>query len=151
MVGIGRVVFGSREHMIALRSRGKGLVGTTLLYPYELKKEAPLFSEIPDIKIGREMIGMAHQLMKSKQGHFEPEGFDDRYEVALRELVEQKQKGVTVRGKAPAAATSNVVNLTDALKKRLREGGSTERRKTTRERATAAKPSRSTARARKAG
>jgi non-homologous end joining protein Ku len=33
MVGIGRVVFGSRDHMIALRPRGKGMVGTTLIDP----------------------------------------------------------------------------------------------------------------------
>jgi DNA end-binding protein Ku len=75
----------------------------------------------------------------------------DRYEIALQELVAQKQKGVTIRGKAPAAPATNVVKLMDALKKSLREGGSTERRKPTRDRAAAAKPSRPAARARKAG
>ena len=123
MVGIGRVVFRSREHMIALRPRGKGMVGTTLLYPYEVKKEAPLFVEIPDIKIDREMLGMAHQLMKSKQGHFQPQKFEDRYETALRELVEKKLKGATIHTAAPAKAATNVVNLMDALRRSLSEGG----------------------------
>jgi DNA end-binding protein Ku len=151
MVGIGRVVFGSREHMIALSPRGKGMVGTTLLYPYEVKLEAPLFSEIPEIKIDRELVGMAHQLMKSKQGHFEPQKFEDCYETALRELVAKKQKGVTIHSAAPAKAASNVVNLMDALRRSIGESGSsTERRKRTAERATT-KPTRSTARARKAG
>ena len=120
MVGIGRVVFGSREHMIALRPRGsKGMVGTTLLYPYELRKEAPLFDEIPSIKIDREMVGMAHQIMKSKQGHFEPDKFEDRYEEALRELVAEKQKGATIRTAAPPKAATNVVNLMDALRRSI--------------------------------
>ena len=122
MVGIGRVVFGSREHMIALRPRGKGMVGTTLLYPYEVRKEAPLFDEIPEIKIDREMIGMAHQIMKGKQGHFQPEKFEDRYETALRELVAKKQKGAVIHAEAPAKAGTNVVNLMDALRKSLADG-----------------------------
>jgi DNA end-binding protein Ku len=123
MVGIGRVVFRSREHMIALRPRGKGMVGTTLLYPYEVKKEAPLFVEVPDIKIDREMLGMAHQLIKSKQGHFEPQKFEDRYEAALRDLIAKKQKGATIHTAAPAKAATNVVNLMDALRKSLADGG----------------------------
>ena len=152
MVGIGRVVFGSREHMIALRPRGKGMVGTTLLYPYEVRKEAPLFGEVPDIKIDREMVSMAHQLMKSKQGHFEPEKFEDRYESALREMIARKQKGVTIRSAAPGPAATNVVNLMDALKKSLREGGaSTGRRRPQASDRPAAKPARSAARSRKAG
>jgi hypothetical protein len=47
MVAIGRVVIGSREHMVAIRPRGKGMVGTTLLYPYEVRKENELFDRIP--------------------------------------------------------------------------------------------------------
>jgi DNA end-binding protein Ku len=155
MVAIGRVVMGSREHMIAIRPRGKGMVGTTLLYPYEVRKEQSLFDTIPDQKLDREMIGMAHQLMKSKQGHFEPDKFEDRYENALRDLIAKKQKGVTIRSAAPAAAASNVVDLMSALRASLnnnKEGASTDRRKTD-QRASArtpAKPSHSSARTRKA-
>src|SRR5262249_20381502 len=39
MVALGRVVFTSREHVIALEPRGKGLLGITLRYPYEVRKE----------------------------------------------------------------------------------------------------------------
>ncbi len=39
MVALGRVVFTSREHVIALEPRGKGLLGVTLRYPYEVRKE----------------------------------------------------------------------------------------------------------------
>src|SRR5215831_11322642 len=39
MVALGRIVFTSREHVIALEARGKGLLGITLRYPYEVRKE----------------------------------------------------------------------------------------------------------------
>jgi DNA end-binding protein Ku len=48
---------------------------------------------------------MAHQLMKSKQAHFEPDKFEDRYENAVRELIDKKQHGVTIPTAAPRAAT----------------------------------------------
>jgi hypothetical protein len=35
-VALGRVVLTSREHVIALEPRGKGLMGTLLRYPYEV-------------------------------------------------------------------------------------------------------------------
>jgi DNA end-binding protein Ku len=127
MVAIGRVVFGSREHMVAIKPRGNGMIGMTLHYPYEVRKEKEIFSHIPHLKIDKEMVGMAHQLIKSKEGHFEPDKFEDRYEDAVREILNKKQKGVTTRPAAPVAASGNVVNLMDALKKSLREGASTAR------------------------
>jgi DNA end-binding protein Ku len=36
MVAIGRVVLTSREHIIAMEPRGKGIMGTLLRYPYEV-------------------------------------------------------------------------------------------------------------------
>ena len=46
MVALGRVVFTSREHVIALEPRGKGLLGITLRYPYEVRKEDEYFEDI---------------------------------------------------------------------------------------------------------
>ena len=55
MVALGRVVFTSREHVITLEPRGKGLIGFTLRYPYEVRKEE-YFDEIPDEKIPKDML-----------------------------------------------------------------------------------------------
>ena len=51
MVALGRVVFTSREHVMALEPRGKGLLGVTLRYPYEIRKEEQYFDEVEDEKI----------------------------------------------------------------------------------------------------
>ena len=51
MVAIGRVVLTSREHVIALEARGKGLMGTLLRYPYEVRDESEYFDDIQDVKL----------------------------------------------------------------------------------------------------
>src|ERR1700747_1061287 len=56
MVAIGKVVFTSREHMIALEARGKGLMGVTLRYPYEIRKEEDYFNDVPDENIPKDML-----------------------------------------------------------------------------------------------
>jgi DNA end-binding protein Ku len=93
MVALGRVVFTSREHVIALEPRGKGLLGVTLRYPYEIRNEKEYFDDIPDEKIPKDMLGLAQHIVKSKVGHFHPEKFEDQYEDALKELIRKKQHG----------------------------------------------------------
>ena len=43
MVGIARVVMARRERIMMLEPFGKGLMGTTLLYPYEIRGEESVF------------------------------------------------------------------------------------------------------------
>jgi DNA end-binding protein Ku len=59
MVALARVVFTSREHVIALEPRGKGLLGVTLRYPYEVRKEDEYFADIEDEKIPKDMMELA--------------------------------------------------------------------------------------------
>ena len=116
MVAIGKVVFTSREHMIALEARGKGLMGVTLRYPYEIRKEDDYFSDIPDEKIPNDMLELATHIVDSKTGDFEPAKFADQYEDAVRELLKKKQEGVKIEvphEREPAT----VINLMDALRK----------------------------------
>src|SRR4051794_38592002 len=125
MVAIGKVVFTSREHIIALEARGKGLLGMTLRYPYEVRKEADYFDDIPDEKIPKDMLELASHIVESKAGHFEPQKFEDQYEDALKELLKKKQSGEKIE--APRELQpSKVVNLMDALRRSVeteRAGG----------------------------
>jgi DNA end-binding protein Ku len=125
MVAIGKVVFTSREHVIALEARGNGLLGVTLRYPYEVRKEAEYFDDIPDEKVTKDMLDLAKHIVETKKAHFEPERFEDRYEDALKDLLKKKQSGQkieTPREREP----SKVVNLMDALRRSVeteRAGG----------------------------
>jgi DNA end-binding protein Ku len=122
MVAIGKVVFTSREHIIALEARGKGLLGVTLRYPYEVRKEEDYFDEIPDEKIPKDMLDLASHIVKTKEGHFDPSKFDDRYEDALKDLLKKKQEGRPIE-RPERREPTNVVNLMDALRRSLDESG----------------------------
>ena len=108
----------SAAHVIALEPRGKGLMGTLLRYPYEVRDEEEAFDEIPDEHIPKDMLDLAVHIVKSKAGHFKPEKFEDRYENALRELIARKQKGEKIEP-PPEPEPTNVINLMDALRRSI--------------------------------
>jgi DNA end-binding protein Ku len=118
-VAIGRVVLTSREHIIALEPMGKGLVGTLLRYPYEVRDEQEYFEGIQDVKVTRDMLDLAKHIVERKSGSFEPERFEDQYETALTDLINRKRSGVQITPKAAPKAGGNVINLMDALKRSL--------------------------------
>jgi len=125
-VALGRVVLTSREHVIALEARGKGLMGTLLRYPYEVREEAEYFDDIPAGKVTKDMLDLAKHIVQTKSGHFNPDKFEDHYEEALKELLSKKQAGQRITAtKAPKP--TNVVNLMDALRKSVEAEGETGR------------------------
>jgi DNA end-binding protein Ku len=154
MVALARVVFTSREHVIALEPRGKGLLGVALRYPYEVRKEDEYFDDIEDEKIPKDMMDLASHIVETKSGHFKPDEFEDHYEDALKELLKKKQAGEKIeapRQREPA----KVISLMDALRRSVSaERGGGERGKSERrpaQRRTPKKAGRSSARQKRAG
>jgi DNA end-binding protein Ku len=115
MVALGRVVLTRREHVIALEPKGRGLMGLTLRYPYEVRDEASYFEDIPDLKLPKEMLDLATHIVNTKSGHFDPSQVQDRYENALIDLLKKKEAGEKIEP-AREAAAPRVVNLMDALR-----------------------------------
>jgi DNA end-binding protein Ku len=124
MVAIGTVVLTSREHIIALEPLDKGLMGTLLRYPYEVRDEKEYFDEIQDVKVTKDMLDLAKHIVNQKTADFEPEKFEDHYEEALTELINAKRNGRTISAR-PRPKADNVVNLMDALKKSIAGEAST--------------------------
>ncbi len=118
-VAIGRVVLTNREHIIALEPLDNGLMGTLLRYPYEVRSEKEYFDDIQDVKITKDMLDLAKHIVEQKSGSFEPEQFEDRYEQALIDLINQKRNGLGTPAKAAPKSGGNVINLMDALKRSL--------------------------------
>jgi DNA end-binding protein Ku len=116
MVALARVVFTSREHMIALEPRDKGLLGITLRYPYEVRKPEHYFEDIADEKIPKDMLDLASHIVETKAGHFEPDKFEDHYENALKELIRRKQAGKPIE-RPERREPAKVINLMDALRR----------------------------------
>jgi DNA end-binding protein Ku len=118
MVAIGTVVLTSREHIIGLEPLGKGLMGTLLRYPYEVRDQSEYFDDIQDVKVTKDMLDLAKHIVNQKAGDFEPEKFEDHYETALVELINQKRAGKTIAHK-PRPRGENVVDLMEALKRSI--------------------------------
>ncbi|MBP0112810.1 non-homologous end joining protein Ku [Bradyrhizobium vignae] len=115
-VAIGRVVLTSREHIIALEPMDKGLVGTLLRYPYEVRSEQEYFEDIQQVKLTKDMLDLAKHIVNQKAGRFDPDKFEDHYETALIDLINQKRAGKPITPKSKPAAT-NVVDLMEALRR----------------------------------
>ncbi len=117
-VALARVVLTSREHVIALEARDNGLMGMLLRYPYEVRDAAEYFDDIQEVKITKDMLDLARHIVEQKSGHFNPQSFEDHYEAALTELINQKRNGKTIAAK-PRPRGENVVDLMDALKRSI--------------------------------
>jgi DNA end-binding protein Ku len=117
MVALARVVLSKRERVIMLQPWDKGLMGTTLHYPYEIRDAKEYFDDIPNMKVAPDMLKLAEHILQSKKAGFDPSQFVDHYEEAVVDMLKKKQAGIPAPRERPAARPQNVVNLIDALRR----------------------------------
>jgi len=116
VVGIGRLVLARREHSVMVEPRGKGFMLTTLHDPEEVRLPEEIFDEIKDVKVDKQNLSLAETLIERMEGAFDLKMFEDRYQAALRDMVEAKMKGKKITAPTEVERPSNVVNLFEALK-----------------------------------
>jgi len=121
-IALGRVVIGTRERILALEPRGKGILAYTIRTDAEMRKPDDIFNAITDKAADPEMISIAEKIIEQKEGPFDPGQFVDRYEAALEALIEDKKKGHEPAKVAEPEAT-NVVDLMAALRASLASKG----------------------------
>ena len=156
-VALARIVLTNREHVMAIEPFEKGLLATTLRYPYELRDAEDYFDGIKSPKISKDMIELAVHILDTKAAHFDPSKFKDEYETALKKLVKRKAAGKPIKAAEPEEKPSNVVSLMDALKQSVqaktsgRRATATSHARRSAPRRPAKRAHRSTARHRRAG
>lgn len=117
-IALGRIVMSTRERILALEPRGKGILAYTIRSDAEIRQPDEIFSDISTAKADPAMIAIAEKIIEQQEGPFDPGQFVDRYEEALRALIADKQKGhKPVVSKAPE--DTNVVDLMAALRASL--------------------------------
>jgi DNA end-binding protein Ku len=121
-IALGRVVMHTRERLVALEPRDKGIIAYTLRMRDEVVSPAAAFADIPAAKPDKRMIEIATKIIEQQEGPFEPDKFEDRYETALRDLIARKEKGEKIVTAAPVE-DDNVIDLMEALKKSLGRKG----------------------------
>ncbi|MEI9988747.1 MAG: Ku protein [Rhizomicrobium sp.] len=118
-IAIGRVVMHTRERMVALEPRDKGIVAYTLRTAEEVIDPRTVFADIPTARSDKKMVEIAERIIEQQEGAFDPSMFEDRYEKALRDLIRRKQKGQKPV-KAEPVEDTNVIDLMEALRKSLK-------------------------------
>ena len=92
-IALGRVVLHQRERLLALEPRDEGMLAFSLRTRDEVRDPGTVFDQIPDAKADPKMIEIAEKIIDQLEGPFDPSGFTDRYEEALKALIKSKEKG----------------------------------------------------------
>jgi len=128
-VALGRVVLHQRERLMALEPRDDGIVAYSLRAHDEVRLPKSYFDDIPDVKPDEAMIEIASKIIDQMAGPFEPKEFRDRYEDALRALIDAKLKGKKAVVHAEEPEDTDVKDLMAMLKKSLGQSAAPTRRK----------------------
>ncbi len=121
-VGLGQMAVRGRDYVVAIRPSGRGLLLETLRYEDEIRKSDQIFGEIPDVKVDKDMLNLAEELIERKSAPFDPEAFKSQYTTALRDLINEKSESGAVTASTDddrAESRDNVIDLMSALKKSI--------------------------------
>jgi DNA end-binding protein Ku len=117
-LAIARLVLSSRERIVTIGPRETGMFVCTLRNPNEVRGTADYFGNVPVGNPDPEMLQLAEALIDQKVTTFDPKKYEDRYEIALMQMIREKLKGhKPIIAQAPERG--NVINLMDALKASL--------------------------------
>src|SRR5208282_3561302 len=89
VVGIARLTLSRRERPVIIEPRGTGMALFTLRAVEEVRSAQ--FGS-PEGDLDGEMVAIAGAIIKQRTGKFNPSTYRDRYEEALRELIEAKMQ-----------------------------------------------------------
>ena len=120
-IGVGQFILRGRGNIVAVKPFGKGLLLEVLRHANEIRAAEPIFKEITEVKVDKEALDLAKELIKRKSGKFEPEQFKDEYSEAVWELINAKleHRKPEIVTEVP---TAKVINIMDALKKSVQQG-----------------------------
>jgi DNA end-binding protein Ku len=121
-VGVGQFILRGHGNIVAIKPLGKGLVLEVLRHANEIRAADAIFKEITEVKVDKEALDLAKELVERKAGKFEPEQFKDQYAEAVWELIQAKVEHRKPEIVAEEAPTAKVINIMDALKKSVQQG-----------------------------
>ena len=121
-IGVGQFILRGHGNIVAIKPFEKGLLLEVLRHANEIRPADALFDDIPDVKVDKEALDLAKELVTRKAGKFEPKQFKDEFTEAVRELIQAK-----LEDRAPDIVTeepggAKVINIMDALKKSVQQG-----------------------------
>jgi len=122
-IGVGQLILRGQSNIVALEPCGRGLLLEILRQADEIKSAEKFFTEVPDVKLDKEALELAVELMDRKAGAFEPEKFKDEYTEAVWELIHAKLEHRAPEVVTAEPTTAKVINIMDALKRSVKQQG----------------------------
>jgi DNA end-binding protein Ku len=113
--GIGRLTLSRRERMVMVEPRGTGMALFTLRAADEVR---PAQFASAEGDLDAEMVAIARAIIRQRTGKFDPSTYRDRYQEALRGLIEAKLRGLPIKPRE-GIAPPPVIDLMAALKRSL--------------------------------
>lgn len=120
-VGIATFVLREREHLAAIRSRGRLLVLETMRFADELRRPPEELEGIEALESRGRELEIARSLVESMESPWDPGRYEDSYRARLEALVEAKARGEQIEVHAPAEAAAKVVDLVAVLSRSVEE------------------------------
>jgi DNA end-binding protein Ku len=121
-IGVGQFILRGRGNIVAIKPFGKGLLLEVLRHANEVRAAEPIFKEITEVKVDKEALDLAKELIKRKTGKFEPERLKDDYSDAVWELINAKLEDRAPEIVSEVPGTAKVINIMDALRKSVQQG-----------------------------
>jgi len=121
-VALGQIVIRGKGSIVAIKACGEGLMMETLRYSDTVKKASTAFKDVPAEKPDADMIDLAEELIARKSKKFDPAAFKDKYEEALREIIDAKEHHRQIRQIEEPQTGAKVINLMDALRRSVKGG-----------------------------
>lgn len=128
MVGVGKIQFGNKEHLAALKADGAAILLNLMHFAEEMEDPKLLKFPAENTAVGKKELELAKQLVGTLKGHFDPEEFENAHRARLEETIQAKV--AEERGKPAAAQTAKsgggakVIDLMERLRQSLEKGGS---------------------------
>jgi DNA end-binding protein Ku len=124
-VGVGQLILRGQGNIVAIQAQGRGLLLEVLRHANEIRSADTFFKEVPELKVDKEALDLAKELIGRKTGKFEPEQFKDEYNEAMWELIHAKLEHREPEFVIEEPATAKVINIMDALKRSVQQGKAT--------------------------
>lgn len=114
-VAVAKTVLGSKFYYCILRFTEYGIIMTTLFF----EEEVILPNETINGKVNEKELDLAIKLIESLKGDFEPEKYKDEYQDNIKNAIDDKLNGKTIKSKKKKQKTQ-VSDLMEALEKSLK-------------------------------
>ena len=119
---LGQYAARGKQYLVMVRPMGDGLVMEQLHYSDEIRSIKDV--DIPEGEVKKAELALAVQLIEQAASEeFKPEAYEDNVKKRMLESIQLKVEGHEITAEPTAAPETQIIDLMEALKQSLAQGG----------------------------